>query len=165
MLYTFLSQQRGREVTIFEPYTMCPIGVWVDNEFGDIPVGNSVLFFDNNQRQCATFNDALFEIAKHYKLRNLNSYYQDEILLNEHLIDRAMHLIIINSCKDVEDFFKNVSFSYHNVYAMSISPLLTRIAFKRLIDQDPDPENQYYDFIDRSSFNVSLYYSEHEIDL
>ena len=27
MLYTFLSQQRGREVTIFEPYTIIPAGI------------------------------------------------------------------------------------------------------------------------------------------
>lgn len=165
MIYNFYTQTRGRETTIFEPYTLCPIAVWVDNEFGDITIGNSTLWFNNSQSKEATLNSALFAIAKHYKINGLNSYYQDEILLNEHLIDRAMHLILINSCVDVEEFFKSVSFNYHNVYAMSISPLLARIAFKRLIDQDPDPTNQYYDFIDRSSFNTSMYYRSHEVDL
>ena len=163
MVYTFLTQQSGREITIFEPYTMCPIGMWVNNEFGDELVGNSNLWFNNTHNICATLKDALLEIAKYYKSNDLYSYFQDEIIYNCHNIERAMHLIIVNSCKDVNDFLRDVSFCYNSVYAMAISPLFIRIAFKRLIDQDPS--NQYYDFIDRSSFDVSNLYEMHEIDL
>lgn len=165
MIFNFYTQTRGRETTIFEPYTLCPIGVFCDLEFGDYPIGNSTLYFDGKQQRESSLTGALITIAIHYKKHSLNSYYQDKIILENDLIERAMNLIIINSCKDVQDFLNKVSLYYHNINAMLISPLLVRIAFKRLIDTDQDPNHQYYDFIDRSSFNTELNYRSHEIDI